>query len=203
MNWLANNMTKVLGAVVTVLGVLQTMITGGAFEGLMDPRSIRWLAIVTTLFGAAITGVGFNNSSREKVAAAMETALRATPPQQGFARPLLLTILIALSLPMVAALHGCGLVETMQPQGPLTLDQRISVAYDQYTAAVTSIGNNVREHRTTGADGQKALKAADDMRIALDMARGAPDVQTAEGQLALAANALREVQKYLDKRAAP
>lgn len=126
----------------------------------------------------------------------------AANPQGGFARPLLLTLLIVCSLPFVASLHGCVLGQTMQAQAPLSLDQRLSLAYDQYTAAVTSIGNNVHEHRMSGADGQKALKAADDARVALDMARGAPDVQTAEGQLALAANALREVQKYLDKRAA-
>lgn len=82
MSFLSDNLTKILGVLVTLQGAVMTMITGGAFEGLLSPSSIRWLSIAVTLFGAAITGVGFNNSTKEKVAAAMETAIKAQPPQE-------------------------------------------------------------------------------------------------------------------------
>jgi hypothetical protein len=81
MNWLNDNWTKILGTISTMLSTIMALIANGSFEGLLDPMSIRWLSIVGIVVGAAITGVGFSNSSKERVAAAMETALRAQPPE--------------------------------------------------------------------------------------------------------------------------
>lgn len=82
MTFISNHITKVLGAVSTVLSTLMGLIASGQMEGLMSPESIRWLAIIGTLVGAAITGVGFNNSTKERVAQAMELAIKAQPPQE-------------------------------------------------------------------------------------------------------------------------
>lgn len=82
MNLFTNNLTKIAGAVTTVQGVLLTMIAGGTFDGLMSVAAIRWLGIFVTLTGALITGLGFNNSTKEKVAQAMETAIKAELPKE-------------------------------------------------------------------------------------------------------------------------
>jgi fructose-specific phosphotransferase system IIC component len=77
---LSSNWTKILGTISTVLSTLMALAANGSFDGLLEPSSIKWMAIVSLLLGAAITGVGFNNSSREKVAEAMQTAIKANPP---------------------------------------------------------------------------------------------------------------------------
>lgn len=76
MSFLANNITKILGAIQTTL---MAMIAAGSFDGLLSGPSIRWIGIVGTLVGAATTAVGFNNTTKERVAEAMETAIKATP----------------------------------------------------------------------------------------------------------------------------
>jgi uncharacterized protein YwbE len=102
MNWIANNITKILGVITTISGTVMTLITTGAFEGLMSANSIRWMSILMTLLGAAITGVGFNNSTKVRVAEAMQTAIRATPGQEGFARvSLLIALLTTFVLPLL------------------------------------------------------------------------------------------------------
>lgn len=79
MNWIANNLTKILGTIATLNATVMTMIASGTFDGLMDPQSIRWLGIIGMLLGAATTGVGFNNSAKIRLAEAMETAIKAKP----------------------------------------------------------------------------------------------------------------------------
>lgn len=74
-----NNITKILGVASTVLSTLMTMIANGMFEGLLEPSAIRWIGIIGMLVGTAVTAVGFNNSSKEKLASAMEAAIKATP----------------------------------------------------------------------------------------------------------------------------
>lgn len=79
MKFIADNITKILGSIQTAL---MAMIAAGAFEGLMDSSAIRWLGILGTLVGAATTAVGFNNSTKARVAEAMETAIMTQPPAQ-------------------------------------------------------------------------------------------------------------------------
>lgn len=79
MSFLSDNATKLAGAVTTLQGVILTMIASGTFEGLMDPKDVRWLGIGVTLVGALITGLGFSNTAKVKVAEAMATAIQATP----------------------------------------------------------------------------------------------------------------------------
>lgn len=81
MKFIVDNLTKILGTFSTVITTMMTMIASGVFEGLLDPKDIRWLGIFGMLVGAAITGVGFNNTSKERIARAMETAIKAQPPE--------------------------------------------------------------------------------------------------------------------------
>ncbi len=78
MNFLANNLTKILGAIQTTL---MAMIAAGSFDGLLSVPAIRWMGIVGMLVGAATTAVGFNNTTKERVAEAMEVAIKSTPPK--------------------------------------------------------------------------------------------------------------------------
>lgn len=80
--WLNSNWTKILGTLTTMLSTVMALIASGSFEGLLDPIAIKWLSITGIIVGAATAGVGFNNSSKERVAAAMETAIMATPPPE-------------------------------------------------------------------------------------------------------------------------
>jgi hypothetical protein len=75
----SNNWTKILGTLSTMLTTLMTLIASGAFEGLMEPSLIKWLGIAGMLIGSATVGVGFNNSTKVRVAEAMQTAINSTP----------------------------------------------------------------------------------------------------------------------------
>ena len=83
MSFLSDNLTKILGGVTTLLGTLSTLVTTGAFEGLLSPPGIRWMSILialaTALTGGATAARGFNNSTQVRVAEAMQTAINATP----------------------------------------------------------------------------------------------------------------------------
>ena len=78
MNWLKDNLVKILGSITTSIS---TLLAANAFEGLLSPPGIRVVNIINVIVGAALVAVGFNNTTKERVAAAMETALKSTPPE--------------------------------------------------------------------------------------------------------------------------
>lgn len=85
MNFFAEHLTKLLGSLSTAVGTVQVLITTGAFDGLLSDAGVRWLgifaAIATALLGGATLARGVNNTSRERVATAMQDAINATPPE--------------------------------------------------------------------------------------------------------------------------
>lgn len=99
------NGTKILGALTAVLGTLASLIAAGAFKELLTPTAIGWLNIFVSLSTAGVGGAtmarGFNNSAQVKIASAMETAIKAQPGQGGFARPLVLALLLAVTIPLL------------------------------------------------------------------------------------------------------
>lgn len=83
--------TRILGYIVLTMGTIGTLATTGAFNGLLEEPTIRWVAIaaalVTTVFGGATVAKGSSNATQIKVAeakatvaSAMETALNTPPP---------------------------------------------------------------------------------------------------------------------------
>ena len=80
MSFITDNLVKILGSVTTSLS---TLLAANAFEGLLSPPGIRIVNIINVLVGAALVAVGFNNTTKERVASAMETAIRAIPPSTG------------------------------------------------------------------------------------------------------------------------
>lgn len=163
-DWLLQNLTKVFGSIVAVLGTLQTLVSTGGFEGLLEPSGIRWMniwiALLTTLFGGATVARGFNNSTKEKVAAAMQDAINAPPPKQtGFARPSFLAVLFALTVPVVAALSGCTGTRAAykEAQSP---DEYAYVLAEHYASLVREAAD-LKARPTTPADVVRAMQTAD------------------------------------------
>lgn len=78
--------TRILGYILSALGAIGILATTGSFNGLLEESTIRWVAIVasvaTTVFGGATVVRGTNNAAQIKVASAMETAIKATPPKE-------------------------------------------------------------------------------------------------------------------------
>lgn len=96
--FLNRNKTKILGMLVALVSATALMTQSMTFDGLLEPETIRWIAIVCSLLGTALgvltTGAGMQNSNalrveqaRAEVASAMTTALNTppppTPPPQG------------------------------------------------------------------------------------------------------------------------
>lgn len=84
MNFIVDNITKILGTLQTLVAA---MLGAAATDQIPDliasnSRGMQILILANILLGAATTGVGFNNSAKAKVAAAMETAIKAQPPKE-------------------------------------------------------------------------------------------------------------------------
>jgi len=91
--WVLDNRTKLLGSVTVVLSSLVSLAAAGQLEGLIAPVAIQWLGVANVIIGALTGAVGFSNTTKERVAAsqatvavakaetaaAMETAINATP----------------------------------------------------------------------------------------------------------------------------
>lgn len=86
MSVLLEHLMKVLGSIVAALGTVQTLVVTGAFSGLMSDAEIKWLAIgcsvAITLLGGGVVARGVSNTTAERVASAMETAIKTQPPQE-------------------------------------------------------------------------------------------------------------------------
>lgn len=104
-SFLTENKTKILGTLTMVVGALLSMIATGLFgatadsPALLEPSTIRWLAIILSLLNVALGGgtvaAGIQNTTRERVAEAaatvavakaetaqaMTTALLTPPPE--------------------------------------------------------------------------------------------------------------------------
>lgn len=199
MNFWDQNGTKILGALTAVLGTLASLIAAGAFKELLSPASIGWLNIFVSLSTAAVGGAtmarGFNNSAQEKVAAAMETAIKAAPPQAGFARSLMLAMLLAIAVPVTAVLTlpGCATVQQ------LSFDQQLQLSIDSAAQVTKSVSNAYDAKLITQKQAQQYLalvkNARDLFAVAIEIKDA--DVKTAEGQLQLANDILLQLQRYL------
>jgi hypothetical protein len=103
-------------------------------------------------------------------------------------------------LPVLILLTACASMGLVTPQ---SFDERLSVAYEQHTAALQSIATAVNLKDLNGKDGQAVLAIADNARLLLDSAKLATasgDVNSAEGRLLLATNVLRELSTFLRSR---
>lgn len=105
-----NNGTKILGYLTTVLASVAGLISIGAFNGLLEENTVRWMAILITVLtggtGLATAQRGHSNTAQVRVAEAFNNALNATPPKQGgFALP---RFLVILAIAATVFLSGCA-----------------------------------------------------------------------------------------------
>lgn len=86
MNYMTEHGTKIYGGLTSFFGTVGGLVTTGAFNELLTKPQIGWLGIVctvsTAVLGALTMARGFNNSTAEKVAEAMHTAIKTQPPQE-------------------------------------------------------------------------------------------------------------------------
>lgn len=80
--WLQDNWVKTLSSIGALNSALITATASGMFDGLLPEQSVKWLALGGFFMNAWLIGVGFNNSTKVKVASAMETAIKSQPPKE-------------------------------------------------------------------------------------------------------------------------
>jgi hypothetical protein len=84
MSFIAEHGTKLYGGLTSFFGIVGGLVTTHAFDKLLTETQIGWLGIVCTVSTAVLGGMtaarGFNNSTAERVATAMETAIKFQPP---------------------------------------------------------------------------------------------------------------------------
>lgn len=164
--------TKLYGGLTAFFGTLQALITTGSFDKLMSAAGIGWLGILTALTTAVLGSMtmarGFNNTTQAKVAAVIDSALKAEPPKQsGFARPLVLGLLTALAV-LALGLQACA----TNPDGSRELTATGKVALQEVAAIVVS-----RHFRESPRAAEHAQKIRD---LLTDIAQ-LPDVTTVAG----------------------
>jgi hypothetical protein len=112
------NKTKITGALLTTLAFVQT---NSALGTLLSPTTYAWTMFFVGLF---VTFLGFLNTP--------------TPPsgpvsgQGGFARPLMLAFLLAVSVPLTLILSGCTVNPVKEAE---TFEQKSYALYGVYVIA--------------------------------------------------------------------
>lgn len=197
MNFWDNHGTKILGSMTAVLGTLASLIATDSFDKLLTETSIGWLSIFVSLATAATGGAtmarGFNNSGQVRIATAMEAAARATPPQGGFARPLMLALMLAVSVPAALILQGC---QSLGIPVAKSFSERLAAGYASTTSVRTSATALLNGRVITSDDAINIQKQADVAREGLDVARTLPSMQ-AEDKLQATLLILQAAQSYL------
>lgn len=199
----------VVGMICSFFGVSEAVFSSEKAEKLADG-----VATLVTLFG--VLWAGWARATRPsppltekaveatKVAVAKGdlTSVPATPPKQqgGFARPLALAFLLAVSVATFGALAGC---ESLGLAAPQSYDQRVAYARGQLTGFVNATAAAVEKGQLAKDDGVRVLELAKQARSVLeaaDVAQAAGDVSTAEGRLSLAIGILQQVQTFVERK---
>lgn len=84
MTFITDNLTKILGTLQTLVAAMLGAVATSQIPDLIakDSPGMQLLILANILLGAAITGVGFNNSSKERIAKSMEVAIKSEPPKE-------------------------------------------------------------------------------------------------------------------------
>jgi len=123
------------------------------------------------------------------------------PRQGGFARPLLLAMMLAIAIPTTLVLQGC---QSLGLQQPANLTQRIDHAYGNVTAVVNTAIAGRERGQLSKDEGEFVSALAKDARVVLraaDTLNGVGDTRGAEGRLLLALGILAQLDNYLNSKA--
>lgn len=171
--------TKILGTLATIVA------TALLIDGLIPDAHMKYWLFANALLGGGVVKRGFTNTS---------SAINSSNQQSGFARPLMLAMLLAVAMPVaVVTLPGCA---TFQKMG---FDQQLQFSIDSAAAVTRSVSNAYDAKLITQKQAQQYLalvkNARDLFAIAIELKDA--DVKSAEGQLQLANDILRQLQRYL------
>lgn len=196
--WLNSNWVKVVSTLGALNSALITGVASGMFDGLINPNNVRWLGIIGFSMNAFLISVGFNNSTKEKVAAAFQDAINASPPpkQGGFVRSAMLGLLLLIAVPVILILPGCTSLGIPQPQ---TFNQKALVAYSGVTAATDTANNLALAGKLSKSDAQNVVNTAQQAKDAIGIAITvhASDVNLGDQKLQATLVILNALNSYL------
>lgn len=122
-----------------------------------------------------------------------QAAADAQSAQGGFARPLMLALLLAIAVPATLVLSGCASLGMPAPQ---TFNERLAAGYVSATSIRMSATTLLNGSVITSGDAENLQKQADVAREGLDIARALPALQ-AEDKLQATLVILQAAQTYL------
>lgn len=153
-------------------------------------------------FGSAL-GIGYvANSAADLIRnGGRSDIVGKTTRQAGFARPVMLAMLLATAVIAMPALQGCAALGLQQPK---TFADSYAYALGQTTALRTAATTALNSRQISVADAQYVLQTTDQARGYIDTARGVYDSGESlkgKSQLELATGVLLQLQTYLNARA--
>lgn len=121
--------------------------------------------------------------------------------QGGFARPLMLALLLAVAAPVVLVTQSACTTPAGQS---ISFEQRLKLTVDTHTAVTRTVTAALNSQLISSQDAEAYHKVAVAAREVIETAVTLKDsdISTAEGQLQLANDLLIELQQYLTKRGA-
>lgn len=119
--------------------------------------------------------------------------------QSGFARPLMLALLLAVSVPAVVTMHGCTTLGVPTPQ---TFSERVAAGYVGVTTVRDSATTLLQAGSITADDARNIQAQADNVRAGLDIARtvSSVDPTAADAKLQATLQILTALDSYLRTR---
>lgn len=149
--YLWSRRTTVLGYAIVILGVLATA------QDLFTERQLKWVLLINGIL-TAILG-HYNNSKNKAEESKPPQNLFKDPrdPEGGFARPLLLALLLAFSAPVMVAMHGCAVPNPVAVAE--TNQQRAYALWGSYVI-VKEQAAKIYQDADTPTDVKEILRAA-------------------------------------------
>ncbi len=161
------------------------------------------LVVTDQLNFASALGVGFaSNSAADLIRTGGRSLTVGTSTRQGgFARPLMLALLLATAVIAVPTLQGCGLLGLQESK---TFSEDYAYALGQTTALRTAAKQALEARQISLKDAEYVLQVTDQSRAYLDTAQQvytAGDSLKGKTQLELATAVLTQLQTFLNARA--
>lgn len=160
------------------------------------------LAVTDQLNFASALGVGFaSNSAADLVrTGGRSLTVGSSTRQGGFARPLMLALLLATAVIAMPALQGCAALSLQQPK---TFRDDYAYALGQTTALRTAARQALEARQISIREAEYVLQTTDQARAYLDTAKQvyeAGDALKGQSGVELATNVLTQLQSFLNAR---
>lgn len=170
-------------------------------ERLLSGQTAAVSQLISFVLSAIVVGVRAV-ATEQPITLTKTTAETANVRNQGgFARPLLLAMLLGSAVLAVPVLQGCQFLGVTQPK---SFRDDYAYALAQVTAVRKTATDLLNARQLSVADAEYVLKTTDQARAYLDTARGVYEAgETVKGQsgLELATNVLLQLQTFLNARA--